>query len=97
MRDDLTSWMEERDARTAAEYGEVGDLAGRVQGMEAQMARQRNMLEQAAWSQGPTNQTSGGRVVDTSHHSPNAITHVASLHDMLMGSKAAFDKMLMPD
>ena len=97
MRDDLTSWMEERDVRTAAEYGEVGDLAGRLHGLDAQMARQTGLLERAAWAEGPSNQTSGGKVVDTSHHSPNAVTHVASLHDMLMGSKAALDKMLMPD
>jgi len=94
MRDDLTQWMGERDVRTAKEQDEVGGLVGKLQGLEAQMMRQRGLLEQAAWSEGPRNLTSGGRVVETSHHRPDAVTHVASLRDMLLGSKAGIDGML---
>lgn len=94
MRDDLTDWMGQRDARAAKENTEVGDLVGRLQGLEAQMYRQRGLLEEAAWSEGPRNLTSGGHVVETSHHRPDAAMHVASLQDMLLGSKVPFDRMI---
>jgi hypothetical protein len=97
MRDDLTSWMAERDARTEAEQGEVGALIGRIQGLETQMMRQRGILEQAAASEGPRNLTNDGRVVETSHHRPDAAMHAASLQDMLLGSKAGIDSMLRGD
>lgn len=94
MRDDLTRWMTDRDARTAKEQAQVGDLAGRLQGLEAQMMRQRDVLEQAGLSDGPRNLTSDGRVTETSHHRPDAAAHVASLQDMLLGSKVGIDRML---
>jgi uncharacterized membrane protein len=96
-RRELTEWMAERDTRTAKESDEVGTLIGRLQGMEAEMFRQRGLLEDAAWSEGPKNQTSGGRVVDTSHHRPDAAMHAASLQDMLLSSKAEFDRMIAPE
>ncbi len=97
MRDDLTGWMAERDARTAAEQEQVGDLAGRLQGLESRMMQQRGLLEQAGASEGPRNVTSGGRVVETSHHRPDAPIHVASLQDLLLGAKAGIDQMLRRD
>lgn len=101
LKDEMTSWMTQRDARIAAEQAEVQDLNGRLNGLDAEMYRQLGRMEKAAHSESPRTDTSGRgtadfKVIGTTHTQPDAIVHAASLKDLLLNSKVGFDQYIAP-
>jgi hypothetical protein len=90
-RDDLSTWMSERDARVGQEREEVSQLANRIDAVESRAYKQRGILEQAAGSEGPRNLVADGRVVETSHHRPEALGHALNLQELLRAAKASLN------
>jgi hypothetical protein len=99
VKDEMTRWMAERNARIAAEKDEVRDLTGRLNGLDAELYRQQGQMEKAAHSESPRTDTSGRgtadfKVIATTHTQPDAMVHAASLKDLLLNSKIGFDQYI---
>jgi hypothetical protein len=101
LRDEMTQWMAQRDARVEAERPEVDELRERLSELEQTIAELRSVMHQAATSAGPRTDTGGQpggpfAVVNTSHHRPDAVAHVVSLHDLLLGARAKLTQAITP-
>lgn len=84
LQDDLSRWMEERDARLQGEMPEIKSLGSLVGRVSAQVSKQAD----AMWA------ASGSSPSNIDHSMPAAIRHVISLHDFLLGSRIALSQKL---
>ncbi|MDP9325259.1 MAG: hypothetical protein M3O87_01810 [Candidatus Dormibacteraeota bacterium] len=92
---DMEAWFKECDARIAREKPTVDGLGQRIDAMQNEMARQRQVIEDARWSRGPGNMTTtGGRIIESSHLSPESVDYARGLRDVLAGSRAGLDKAM---
>lgn len=98
--DELDQWLNDRDARIAREEPEVDTLRERLARVNRALDQQTPTLVDAGNSRGPSNMTGsrtpGGpaEVYETTHNRPQAVEHVISLHDLLLGSRAALTNAL---
>jgi hypothetical protein len=90
----MDEFMQQRDSRIAREKPTVDGLAARVEAMESEVAKQQQAIDEARSSRGPTNATSGGRIIDSTHIRPEAVDYARGLRDVLAGSRARFDKAM---
>lgn len=98
-RDDLSRWMAERDGRLEREQPEVALLQARMRLLQDEIFKQKAGLREAAWSRSPSTATSGGpyNVVETTHTRPDAVEHVTSLFDYLLGTRGALNRAMNPN
>lgn len=90
-KDRADEFMRQRDARIDREKPTVDALGSRLSAMADEVARQQQAIENARRSPGPTNTTSGGRIIDSTHIRPEAVDYARELRDMLAASRARFD------
>lgn len=90
----MDEFMQQRDSRMAREKPTVDGLGNRVVAMEEEIGRQRQVIEEARRSRGPSNTTAGGRIIDSTHIRSEAVDYARELRDVLAGSRARFDKAM---
>jgi hypothetical protein len=91
MKARFDDWMGQRDARVAAEAPAISGLGDRLQAVTDAISQQRDAIAQARLSMGPSNTTSGGRIVDSTHIRPEAVDYARGLRNVLAGSRARLD------
>ena len=102
LRSELTEWMAERDARIEAERPDVDELREHMSELWDRVLELRPIMRDAAASAGPRTETgrseAGGplRVLSTTHHRPDAVAHVISLHDLLLATRVELTSAMSP-
>jgi hypothetical protein len=100
MKDDLDKWTASRDGRIKADRPAVDQARGTMDKTNKQTFGQRYSTRDSADSKGPPNVTgvdtmdAPSRVPETSHTQPDAVIHVASLHNYLLLTRAALGGVL---
>ena len=93
MKDDLDKWRADKDRRLSHEKPDVDLLQQRLQDYNDGIFNQKSAIIDAGHSASPS--TSTGRrtpngpseVIDSSHTRPDAVMHVASLHNLLLQAR----------
>jgi hypothetical protein len=97
---DFDKWLTSADQRTAAEQPAVTALQNKMNQINRTIIDQASSMTDAATSRGPGNVTGAdkpedpSRVLSTTHSQPDAILHVASLHNFLLQSRAQLGGVL---
>ena len=94
LKDELATWMNQRDSRLAKEKPTVDALAQRIEALADELAKEQQVIDDAKMSRGPSNTTSGNRIVDSTHIRPEAVDYARSLRNLLAGSRSAIDRAL---
>ncbi len=103
LRDEMTQWMGERDARIEAERPEVDELRERLSRLWEQVLESKALMHDAEESGGPTTEVGRAHagaaptVVKTTHHRPQAVAHVVSLRDVLLASRMGLARAMTPE
>ncbi|HWP42566.1 MAG TPA: hypothetical protein VNO14_04980 [Blastocatellia bacterium] len=103
LRDEMTEWMAERDARIEAERPEVDELRERLSQLWDQLLNLRPIIREAATATGPKTEVGCPHpdaemaVLTTTHHRPDAVAHVVSLRDLLLAARAGLTRAMSPE
>lgn len=93
MKDDLDKWRGDRDQRLSREKPDVDLLKLQLEGYSDGISDQKYAIINAGNSASPSTSTgrrtpdSPNRVIDSSHTRPDAVMHVASLHNLLLQAR----------
>lgn len=88
MKNDLENWTQDRDARLKPEWKEETELENRIDKLNREIYYgQSEALQNAGTSGGPRTDTGGGKVISSTHQQPQALEHVGSLRDFLLGER----------
>jgi hypothetical protein len=90
MKKDFDKWSNERDERLKPEAAEVNQLENRIDKLNREIFYgQSGALHNAGFSDGPSTETEpgSGKVVSSTHQQPQALDHVRSLRDFLLGER----------
>jgi hypothetical protein len=89
MKKDFDKWSKERDERLKPEAAEVNQLENRIDKLNREIFYgQSGALQNARFSDGPSNDgPPRGEVVSSTHQQPQALDHVRSLRDFLLGER----------
>ena len=93
MKDDLDKWRADRDRRLSREKPDVDLLKLQLEAYNDGIYDQKSAIIDAGNSASPSTSTgrrtpdSPNRVIDSSHTRPDAVMHVASLHNLLLQAR----------
>lgn len=92
VKNDFDEWSKDRDARIESEQKTVNEMATHLTNLEKQMRQQEKAFMDAGSSDGPRTLTGpNGEVYETTHTRPDALQHVGSLYELLLGSRVAMN------
>jgi hypothetical protein len=102
LKDDLEKWKKERDDRIGKEKPDVDLLRDRLGKTNDLVWKQSQSMMDAANSPGPTTMTGRNpgeqvsHVIESTHTRPDAVLHVASLHNFLLRSRSLLTDGITP-
>lgn len=86
-KDDVDAWMAQSDQRIAADANEISNLQQRTNAVMRTAGAQSDALVNAAFSGSPSNVTSDGKIVSTTHTQPDAVAYAMGLRQSLIQSR----------
>ena len=84
---DVDTWLDDCDKRIAKDANQVSDLQRRTDAVRRVAGTQSEALMDAALGDHPSNLTSDGQIVSTTHTQPDSVAYVAGLRRSLMQSR----------
>jgi hypothetical protein len=86
-KDQMDAWFKDCDDRVAQDQRQVDDLKGRLDKVYRVAHDQADAMSDAVLSDAPSNLTSNGVIVETTHTRPDAVAYVGNLRNSLIQSR----------
>jgi hypothetical protein len=95
LKNQMDSWIQERDTRVAKERPDVQDLHNKIEAVSNVLRDQSDAMADAATSASPGNLSApNGAIQETTHTAPDAVKHVASLQKFMVQARLQLNSAL---